>query len=701
MPAGQILLLGCLSLGLLSADEHPNAISHPADTYFPCDSPWPSSLSERCSHTRARTCALRSSLTAALGTLPAQRVGGTDLRRGAGSHRRKASNSSKRTFARCWSRSATSATRERQENQRRPAARHGRAHAGRRRVGSGGRAQQAGRELARLGAALPIERNAAERQAARRRDQRFREMDRARRARSAVGSHADGREEPEGNAKADPRDHWAFKRPQRTAPPNVTHAAAARNDIDRFILARLEASKAFAVAPSSAASIVSPRCTTTSSACRRRPRNSTRSPPTPATPSTKRPSIACSPRRASASAGPGTGSTSPATPTPKVTSSRKTAITSKRTRIAIGSSPASTPIGRSTSSSSPKLRPTSSMTRRVHPAMGFLTLGRRFLNVQTDIINDRIDVVSRGLMGLTVACARCHDHKFDPISAADYYAHVRRVRQRNRKAARRRTAATRRQRQAVRSGRLSARQSRQPRPQSRAAISSSACRPINKPAAFKHGSGRREMAEAIASRDNPLTARVWVNRVWGHLFGSGIVDTPSDFGVRGTPPTHPELLDSLGLRVHGRRLVDQATHPPHRAVRTPIARRASRAPSASRPIRKTRCCGAPIAAGSIWRRCATRCLPSAGRLDETMGGPSVELTDGAVLHSPIRVRIHRAPELAGVFPHVRFRQPEHAHARAAQTTAPQQALFLMNSPFAIEQATFLAARSERQLDWQG
>jgi hypothetical protein len=55
-------------------------------------------------------------------------------------------------------------------------------------------------------------------------------------------------------------------------------------------------------------------------------------------------------------------------------------------------------------------------------AMGFLTIGRRFLGVQRDIIDDRIDVVCRGTMGLTVACARCHDHKYDPIATADYYS---------------------------------------------------------------------------------------------------------------------------------------------------------------------------------------------------------------------------------------------------------------------------------------
>ena len=61
------------------------------------------------------------------------------------------------------------------------------------------------------------------------------------------------------------------------------------------------------------------------------------------------------------------------------------------------------------------------------------------------------------------------------------------------------------------------------------------------------GSGRRELAQWIASRDNPLTARVMVNRVWLHLFGRGLVATPDNFGAAGQPPDHPKLLDSLAV----------------------------------------------------------------------------------------------------------------------------------------------------------
>ena len=129
--------------------------------------------------------------------------------------------------------------------------------------------------------------------------------------------------------------------------------------------------------------------------------------------------------RTTASAGGGTGSTWPATPTPRATSS-------SRTRTIPGPTPTATTSSASFNEDLPydrfvveqiaadRLPPG---RRQAGPRrLGFLTVGGRFMNNVHDILDDRIDVVTRGLLGLTVTCARCHDHKFDPIPTADYYS---------------------------------------------------------------------------------------------------------------------------------------------------------------------------------------------------------------------------------------------------------------------------------------
>ncbi len=146
-------------------------------------------------------------------------------------------------------------------------------------------------------------------------------------------------------------------------------------------------------------------------------------------------------------------------------------------------------------------------------AMGFLTLGRRFLNNKFDVIDDRIDVVSRGLLGITASCARCHDHKFDPVSTVDYYSlfgvfdnsiepggdpSPMRMIDREKLVG---TVVFLRGNSANRGPK----------------VDRKFFEFLNrdKPRELKTGSGRLELADAIIDEKNPLTARVYVNRVWG------------------------------------------------------------------------------------------------------------------------------------------------------------------------------------------
>ncbi|MCA1595975.1 MAG: DUF1549 and DUF1553 domain-containing protein, partial [Chloroflexi bacterium] len=245
-------------------------------------------------------------------------------------------------------------------------------------------------------------------------------------------------------------------------------------------------------------------------------------------------------------------------------------------------------------------------------ALGFLTVGRRFLNNPPDIIDDRIDVVCRGMMGLTVSCARCHDHKFDPIPTKDYYSlygvfqstdepkdlpvidtrarqeafdlYTRELKSRQDalaayKAAHKVSLAAMKDgmdpQAAALQQRIDSWSATPPPAPERAMVVEDLPTPVTPhvflrgnpnnqgdpvprhfltllsgghPTPFQHGSGRLELARDIASKDNPLTARVIVNRIWMHQFGEGLVRTPSDFGMRADPPTYPDLLDYLASR---------------------------------------------------------------------------------------------------------------------------------------------------------
>jgi hypothetical protein len=491
-------------------------------------------------------------------------------------------------------------------------------------------------------------------------------------------------------------------------------------------------------------------------------------------------------------------------------------------------------------------------------ALGFLTLGRRFLNNQNDIIDDRIDVVFRGLQALTVSCARCHDHKFDPIPTRDYYAlhgvfasseepaelpvlaspvdpdqHARFTAEKEKLTAALETRTNEeieRFREAVLSRRpdyLSAARAlidspddlaldtlaternlvapllrrvrdslkAQPPPPHRPAgppdetavgesqvhtaesgepeaplptiaqpdpfdlpaqdvrrwarvqISEAtaslrnqiadleithpgaplrAMALVDKPQPvephvfirgnpgtrgpsvprrflsilsgpdappFQHGSGRLELAQAIANPNNPLTARVIVNRVWLGHFGEGLVRTPSDFGLRTEAPPHLALLDYLAAS-----LVEYqwSLKQLHRLI---VLSNTYQQSSADHPAYSQM----DPANQWLWRMNRRRLdfeatrdtlLAVAGNLDLSHGGRSVDIVGDQPAPRRTLYGFVDRQNLPGLFRTFDFANPDLTSPRRFTTTVPQQALYLMNHPFVILQARHLAQRPE-------
>ncbi|MBL8236552.1 MAG: PSD1 domain-containing protein [Bryobacterales bacterium] len=211
------------------------------------------------------------------------------------------------------------------------------------------------------------------------------------------------------------------------------------------------------------------------------------------------------------------------------------------------------------------------------------------------------------------------------------------------------------------------------------------------PAPFQHGSGRRELADAVASAANPLTARVIVNRLWAGHFGQGLVRTPSNFGQLGERPSHPELLDFLAARLVETGWSLKALHREIMLSKTyQLASDVTLGPASRKDPDNRLMWRANVKERLDAESIRDSILAVAGTLDLKVGGPpekfSEHFTRRALYGTVSRGQPDRTMAL--------FDFPD-ATASSEQrivTVGPMQRLFFMNSPFVAEQAQALGAR---------
>ncbi|WP_233148384.1 PSD1 and planctomycete cytochrome C domain-containing protein [Rhodopirellula sp. MGV] len=309
-------------------------------------------------------------------------------------------------------------------------------------------------------------------------------------------------------------------------------------------------------------------------------------------------------------------------------------------------------------------------------ALGFITIGRRYLN-GFDTIDDRIDVVSRGLLGMTVACARCHDHKFDPIPASDYYSLLGIIESSETKEdgpspLMMVDKSDPHDSQIFIRGQPGNRGEVAPR-QYLTALRSDDDQP------FRDGSGRLELAERLADPNNPLVARVFVNRIWMKLIGRPFVDSTSDFGVRTAAPPSVEILDELASEF--------VTHFSVKRLVRRIVNSRVYAQSAVVTNAKTIEIDPDnryLARGNRRRRDFESLRDSmtwvSGQLDRQLGGEPVEIhKTNPISRRTLYAMIDRQ-NLPSLFRTFDVASPDSHAPKRFQTTVPQQALFLMNHP---------------------
>lgn len=409
-------------------------------------------------------------------------------------------------------------------------------------------------------------------------------------------------------------------------------------------------------------------------------------------------------------------------------------------------------------------------------ATGFLALGPNYISdggdpdstaqAKAETLSDRIDTLSQGLLGLTVACARCHDHKFDPIPQEDYYSlagifnncatediplvanevveafnqhqammqmqekmlgslrnELQKVSEANGAAELGSDEKKKELQTLIDNGQAKLEELKKSAPPMFAkahtlrdkasadmalAIRGNLLKPgpiaprrflriiagddrVN----FAKGSGRLELAEAIADPANPLAARVFVNRVWMHHFGQALVRTPNNFGALGEKPSHPELLDWLA-----RRLLDSGSMKDlHRAIlNSATYQMSSRQDSENyakdgdnrwiwrmNPRRMD---------AEVWR---DSLLDVCGELDLTVGGPPTENIESR--RRTLYFKVSRNGDAFATDEFLRlfdFPLMRSSVAQRPSSIVPQQYLFLLNSPFMQQRAKSFAERMMKE-----
>jgi len=216
------------------------------------------------------------------------------------------------------------------------------------------------------------------------------------------------------------------------------------------------------------------------------------------------------------------------------------------------------------------------------------------------------------------------------------------------------------------------------------------------PEPFTVGSGRLELAQEIIDPQNPLTARVLVNRVWGQYFGRPLVDSTSDFGLRAAPPSHPQLLDWLASRLVAEGWSVKELH--RWIALSATFRQSDSGPQDAQML--ARAIETDPDNRWLWhykpRRLSVEemrdsLIAATGELDLSVGGKAVELWQPPFPKRRALYGLVDRQFLPGLLRVFDFANPDLHTAQRADTTAPQQALFFLNHPLVLEQTRTLAA----------